>query len=350
MSIPLLSKARGARATHGLSRRFGARPSGARSARRRPRVGVLAGLAVAALTVGACGGSDDAFTGTSPSTSSGAAAAGGNLTVGGANFTEMLIMQQMYGQLLTKAGYTVDYKAVDNREIYFKALQDGSIDVVPEYAATLTEFLNVQKNGENAATVATNDAATTVTKLASLLPGTLKALEPAKAADQNGFAVTKKFAEANNLSTLSDLAKLNKPIRLAATVECPDRPFCGPGLEKTYGLKIAKVDPLGFGSPQAKQAVVSGKDDLVLVGTTDGTLDQLGLVLLKDDKGLQLADNLIPVVNTASAGDPKVAQALNALSAVLTTEDLAALNLKVDGQRQKEADVAKEYLTSKGLL
>jgi osmoprotectant transport system substrate-binding protein len=335
--------------TPALSRAGSARtPAG-----RRPRSGLAVGVAVAALALTACGGSSNAFEpgASSAPAGSSSAPAGGSLTVGGANFTEMQIMQQMYGQLLAKAGYTVDYKAVDNREIYFASLQSGETDVVPEYAATLTEFLNVQANGETAATLATDDVKVTVEKLTPLAQAKgVTVLQPAEASSQNGFAVTKKFAEENKVTTLSQLAALNKPIRLAATVECPDRPFCGPGLEKTYGLNIAKVDPLGFGSPQAKQAVISGKADLVLVGTTDGTLDQLGLVLLEDDKGLQLADNLVPVVNTKSAGDPKVAEALNKLSSVLTTQDLAELNRKVDAEREKAQDVAKEYLTAKGLL
>jgi len=314
------------------------------------RLRPVLGLAAAALALAACGGSNDAFTAPGASASGSGSPAAGRLTVGGANFTEMKIMQQMYGQLLTKAGYTVDYKPVDNREIYFASLKSGETDVVPEYAATVTEFLNLQKNGKDAAPVAAADAAATVAALKPLAQAEgITVLEPAKAANQNGFAVTKAFAEQNKVTTLSQLAALKKPIRLAATVECPDRPFCGAGLKKTYGLDIAEVDALGFGTPQAKQAVVSGKSDLVLVGTTDGTLDQLGLVLLEDDKKLQLADNLVPVVNTASAGDPKIADVLNKLSAVLTTEDLAALNLQVDGERKKEADVARDYLAAKGL-
>ena len=264
----------------------------------RRRIAVALG-SLLTLALAACGGGGDAFNSSSPSSSE-SAPAGGPLTVGGANFTEMLIMQQLYGQLLTKAGFTVDYKAVDNREIYAKSLESGEIDVVPEYAATMTEFLNTAKNGPSAKTVATSDVSGTMAALTPLLKEKgLSAFEPAKAADQNGFAVSKKFAAANgNLTTLSALAALKKPIRLAAVEECPDRPFCQPGLEKTYGLNISKVEPLGFGSPQTKKAVVDGKADLGLVGTTDGTLDQLGLVLLGDDKNLQLADNLVPVVNT----------------------------------------------------
>jgi osmoprotectant transport system substrate-binding protein len=263
----------------------------------------------------------------------------------------MLIMQQLYGQLLSKAGNSVQYKAVTSREVYEPALEKGDIDVVPEYLATMADFMNGKYNGKSAASISSSDAQATLGKLKPLLDKAgLTAFAVSPAADSNAFAVSKKFADTNNLKTLSDLAKLNKPISLAATTECPIRPFCKPGLEKTYGLQIRDVLPLGFGSPQAKQAVVSGKADMVLTGTTDATLDGLGLVLLDDDKGLQNADNLVPIVNTAAANNPQIQQALDKLSQTLTTEDLAQLNAKVDAERQKPEDVAKEYLTSKGLL
>ena len=99
---------------------------------------LMVGL-VLALT--ACGGDDDS----SSQASSPTASAKGELTVGGANFTEMLIMQQMYKQLLEKAGFTVKVQSVDNRELYAPALRSGEIDVVPEYLATMTEYLNHAK-------------------------------------------------------------------------------------------------------------------------------------------------------------------------------------------------------------
>jgi osmoprotectant transport system substrate-binding protein len=318
-----------------------------RTSRRSPLPAVVA---LCALVLTACGGGDAFDEGEVTSSPTGGAAESA-LTVGGANFTEMLIMQAMYGQLLEKAGFTVDYKTADNREIYAKSLESGEIDVVPEYAATMAEFLNLEANGPDAAAIASSDPAATVEAMRPLAEARgLTVLEPAEAADQNGFAVTKAFAEQNSLTTLSDLAALGRPLVLAATEECPQRPFCQPGLEDTYGLTISAVEPLGFGSPQAKQAVVDGTAQLVLVGTTDGTLDQLGLVLLEDDKGLQLADNLVPVVNTESAGPAAVASALDALAPVLTTADRALRNAEVDGERRKPDDVARAYLTSKGLL
>ncbi len=319
--------------------------------RRRRSFGVLAGAAAAGLLLAACGGSSDAFSSSTTSSGSAGGSATGSgsktLTVGGANFTEMKVMEQLYGQLLAKNGYTITYKAVDNREIYEPALEKGEIDIVPDYAATLANFIS-KKTGGNG-DIASADANATVQKMQPLLQKLgLTALTPSPAKDNNAFAVTKKYAEANNLKTLSDLAELGKPVRLAATTECPDRPFCQPGLEKTYGMKVSQLLPLGFGSPQAKQAVTSGKADLVLTGTTDATLDQLGLVLLEDDKGLQQADNIVPVVNK-EANTPEVKALLDKLSAVLTTEDLTQLNAKVDAQRQTEEQVAKDFLAAKGL-
>lgn len=136
---------------------------------------------------------------------------------------------------------------------------------------------------------------------------------------------------------------------LAAGEECPDRPFCQPGLEDTYGIAIERIEPLGVSTLQTKQAVQDGDADLGLVLTTDGTLESFGLVLLEDDQQLQLSDNLVPVVN-ADAATPALEDALDALAPVLTTEDLASMNAQVDQDREKPADVAQSYLEENDLL
>ena len=334
------------------------------------RRALLPAALVASLTLAACG-SADPLAGTDADTAGGAGAAAadpsdpdpaastgtdtaggsGTIVVGGANFTEMQVMEQMYGALLTEAGYEVEIVASDSREIYGQALIDGDIDVVPEYAATLTEFLNREANGAEAAVLATSDVAQTVAALQPLAEQNgLVVGEPAEASSQNGWAVLETLATDNDLATLSDLATFQPAIVLAATEECPTRPFCEIGLEQTYGFDVTEVLPLGYGSPQAKQAVVAGKADVALVGTTDATLAADGLVLLADDKGVQLADNLIPVFNATAAEDTVLLDTLNALAGVLTTEDLAELNRRVDADRELPADVAASYLVEKGLI
>lgn len=321
----------------GMSKRSGSR-----------RALAAAGVALT-LSLAGCGGDSLEEKGSGGST--GSDGDKGALVVGSAGFTESTVLAEMYAQVLKDAGYTTSIKKVDTRELYEPALEKGEIDVVPEYAATLAEFLNAKVNGPDAKPVASSDADATVAALRELAgPRGLKVLDAGEAVDQNAFAVTEEFAEKHGLKTLSDLGKSKLKIRLAAGDECPERPFCGPGLEKTYGIDITSVDPRGVGTPQAKQAVRDGTDQLVLTTTTDATLDQFGLVLLEDDKRLQNADNVLPVVNAKDAGGQDVADALAKLTAVLTTEDLTELNRKADAERLKPAAVAAEYLKSRKLV
>ncbi|MFJ7001896.1 ABC transporter substrate-binding protein [Streptomyces albidoflavus] len=273
------------------------------------------------------------------------------LTVGSAGFTESDLLAQMYALLLRRAGYETELITVANRELYEPALESGRVDVVPEYAATFADWLNAKENGPDAEPVGSPDLATTMKALRRLAaPRGLTVLDPGKAVDQNAFAVTREFAAEHSLRTLSDLGASGVPVRLAAGDECVSRPYCRPGLEKTYGIDVTAVDPKGVGTTQAKRAVQSGQDQMVLTTTTDATLDAFGLVLLEDDKKLQNADAVVPVVNRARAGSERVARALDALAPVLTTADLAGLNRQVDSWRRLPEDVARAYLEEKGLL
>ncbi len=315
--------------------------------------------AVLALT--ACGG-DDAFNdedpGSTPEPSSsegeteGSAAPGGELTIGGAAFTEMLIMQRIYAAVLTDAGYTVEIISVENRETYAPELESGGLDIVPDYAATFTEYLNVEDNGPEAELIANGAIGETLRAFRALAePRGLVVLDAADAANQNAFFVTEAFATENELETLSDLSALGQPLVLAATVECPERPFCEPGLEETYGLDITEVIPLGYGSLETKQAVTTSEAQLGLSGTTDATLAAEGLVVLDDDADLQLADNLTPVVNAETLAEhPDIEELLNAVSGALTTEILADLNQRVDVDRELPEDVAAAFLEEAGLV
>ncbi|GAA3136330.1 ABC transporter substrate-binding protein [Streptomyces rectiviolaceus] len=274
-----------------------------------------------------------------------------HLVVGSAGFTESDLLAQMYSLLLNKAGYGAEILSVANRELYEPALESGQIDVVPEYAATFADWLNAKKNGADAKPVGSPDLDATMRALRGLAtPRGLTVLDPGRAVDQNAFAVTASFAGQHRLKTLSDLGKSGLKVRLAAGDECVQRPYCEPGLKKVYGIDITSVDPKGVGTTQAKKAVQSGQDQMVLTTSTDATLDNFGLVLLKDDKKLQNADYIVPVVNRSRAGSEGVANALGRLNSVLTTADLASMNEQVDSWRRLPQDVARTYLEEKGLL
>ncbi|MFJ4872285.1 ABC transporter substrate-binding protein [Streptomyces sp. NPDC088757] len=318
--------------------------------------GALLGTAALTAALAACGGDslEDGKNEGSDGSGSPGGGSKGSLVVGAAAFTEAKVLAELYAQSLRDAGYSVSITTVKNRELYEPSLESGEIDVVPEYAATIAEFLNAKANGPKAPEekpVASGDATATVEALRKLAePRGLKVLAVGGAVDQNAFAVSKEFADKNKLKTLSDLGAAKIKVKIAAGDECAVRPFCAPGLKKAYGIDVAGIDPKGVGTPQAKQAVKDGVDQLVLTTTTDATIENYGLVFLADDKKLQNADNVLPVVNAEDAGSPEIAAALDKITKVLTTADLAELNRKVDAERAKPEDVAKEYLTAKGLL
>ncbi|MFI6002432.1 ABC transporter substrate-binding protein [Streptomyces sp. NPDC051366] len=321
-------------------------------------LGAVLGAAALTASLTACGGdslekSKDAGAAASAPSDSGSGSGKGKVVIGAAGFTESNVLAELYAQVLKDAGYSTSITTVNNRELYEPSLEKGEIDVVPEYAATLAEFLNAKVNGPKAPEekpVASSDVAATVAGLEKLAgPLGLKVLPAGPAVDQNAFAVSKEFARKNNLKTLSDLGKSGLKVKIAAGDECAVRPFCAPGLKKAYGIDVSGIDPKGVGTPQGKQAVKDGVDQLALTTTTDATLDSFGLVLLEDDKKLQNADNVLPVVNAKDAGSPEIAAALDKLTKVLTTADLVELNKQVDAQREKPADAAKAYLKAKGL-
>nr|WP_163549809.1 ABC transporter substrate-binding protein [Candidatus Frankia nodulisporulans] len=309
----------------------------------------LAALVALILGLAACG-SD-----TSGGSSSGATAssAGGTLTVADAGFTESRILAEMYAALLEKAGYKVERTSVQQTELAQSSLEKGIVDAMPQYVATYADLLNTEINGAPAASVSSPDLQKSLTALRSLAGRRgLTVLNPASAVDQNAFAVSRSFATEHKLRTLSDLGASGLSVKLAAGPECATRPFCQPGLEKTYGIKVSEIVRTGVDTPQTKAAVKDGKAQLGLVLTTDATdatVADSDLVVLTDDRKLQNADNLVPIVTTKSL-TPKISAALNSLAPVLTTADLGELNKKVDSSREKPADVARSYLEDKGLL
>jgi len=197
----------------------------------------------------------------------------GKVVVGAANFSENQILANVFVDVLKAAGFDAVVKPVTSREIYGPALEAGQLQVMAEYVGTLTEYFNKKANGPKAAQAASSDLQATLTALRGFAEKKgLKVLEPAQAADQDAFAVTKTFAQANNLRTLSDLKSYRGPLVLGGPPECPTRPFCQPGLEKTYGLTFTGFVSLDTGGPLTKAALKQGKVQLGLVFSSDSSL------------------------------------------------------------------------------
>jgi osmoprotectant transport system substrate-binding protein len=206
----------------------------------------------------------------------------------------------------------------------------------------MLEFIN-KNAGE-----ASPDAAATVAKLNSHISAKgLTALDAAPAIDANAFAVTKTNADKYHLTKISDLAPLASQWKLGAPAECKTRKFCGLGLQTVYGLTFKEYVPLDFDGPLTKGALKKGDVQVGELGTTDGTVDDNGFVILEDDKHLQNADNITPIVKTSILTDDLKAL-INRVSAALTTKDLAALDKRADVGKEDPEVVADSWVKTHG--
>ncbi|TME60383.1 MAG: ABC transporter substrate-binding protein, partial [Chloroflexi bacterium] len=302
---------------------------------------IFAALIALAVVATACGG---AGSGTSGGT------ARPDVTVGSTNFYEQLTLGELYAQILEANGYKVTRKFnLGNREIVQPALESGQIDVDAEYLATLLAF--VDKDGKIAKP--TTDPKETQAGLQKALDAkNLTVLDPAAATDQNGFVVTKATADSKSLKKLSDLAPVAKDMILGGPPECPQRPFCALGLKNTYGLTFKDFKPLDAGGPLTVAALDGKQIDVGLLFTSDPSIVAKNFVLLDDDKHLQLADNIAPVVRNAvlQKDDGTLKRLLNSISAKLSQSELNDMNKQVAVDKKDSKDVAAAWLKKQGLI
>lgn len=299
--------------------------------------GIKVAFLVVALVASACGGS----------TSGGGANASPKPTVkiGSFNFAESIVLGEIYAQALEANGYTIERKFnLGNRAIVFPALDKGDIDIVPEYLATVLRFVDKDAKGSSDPKEAAKQLQDAVK------PKNLTVLDFAQAVDENAFVVTKATSDKFKLKKTSDIAaNAQGQLVLGGPPECPTRPFCKAGIEGTYGIKLKDFKPLDAGGPLTVAALEGNQIDLALLFSSDAVISVKGFVVLEDDKHLQLADNVAPLVRNAVATDD-LKKVLNAVSAKLTTDELIAIN-RANGVDKKDANVvAKDWLKKQGLI
>lgn len=267
------------------------------------------------------------------------------LMVSSANFPESEIIGNLYAEALKAKGYSVETKFnIGSREAYIPALADGSIDLIPDYTGNLLLFI---------------DPAADVSSPESILSALPKALEdkglsmftPAAAEDKDAVVVTRATAEKWNLKTIEDLAAHNAEVTMAGPPEFKDRPVGLPGLEKNYGFVPSKFEPISDGGgPATVKALVDGKVTAANIFTTSTAIPANDLVVLEDPKNNFPAQQVVPVAAKDKV-DEGAQQAIDAISAKLSTEELIKLNEQVSGEAKTEPkQAAITWLTDQGLL
>jgi len=262
--------------------------------------------------------------------------AAGSLTVGAKNFSGAQAISQVYAQALQAKKYSVSFK--DNlgaTEIVYPALKNGDIDAYADYQGTLLTFLGGTPTG---------DTNTTYKALQAKLNGTgIVASKPAPAVDVNGFYVTSKTAKKYNLSTVSSLAKVANKLTFGGPPECQSRPLClGSTSQQLYNLQFKTVKKLDPGGPITVQALENGDIDVGLLFTGSSVIPK-DAVLLRDDKGLQPADNPVFLLRKDKA-TPATLAIVNAVSAKLTTAAYNKMSLDIENNKLDPAVVAKAFL------
>lgn len=212
--------------------------------------------------------------------------------------------------------------------------------MVPEYTGNL--LVNFDAN-------ATATTAEEVEKaLPEALPSGLKVLKSSPAVNQDVYVVTKEYSEKNGITSLEDLKKIASGATLGGPPELENRAYGPPGLEKIYGAKFKAFKPYAKYPPKISD-LDSNKIQVATFFTTDAVISEKGYVQLEDPQSMILPQNVIPLVRDDVASNSTATSALDAVQAALTTEDLMALDKKVDSERQDPDQVAGEWLTSKGL-
>jgi osmoprotectant transport system substrate-binding protein len=302
------------------------------------------GAVLLALVVSACAPGE----GGSPSAAGESQAADlPPITIGSAGFWESAVVAEIYAQALEGAGFTVERSLeLGARDVTHPALVSGEINLMPEY---IGGYLAVTYGGEP-----TPDLDASLAELRTALEADgLVAFEPTPGTDADGFAVRQETADELSLATMSDLAEVADQLTWGVAQECGENPNCGPGLERVYGIDYGSLDieALSACSTAIAEALNASNIDVAQVCTTQPEIAGFNLVLLEDDGGLAPAQNIVPVVRQEiadEAGD-LLETTLNAVSVLLTTEELTNLGAAVILNGESYEDAAAQWLADNGL-
>ena len=293
-------------------------------------------IGAALFLAAACGGGEDTLASDTERD-----AGSDTIVVGSADFSESTLIAEIYAGALEAKGVKVKKTLnIGSREAYIPALQDGSIDLIPEYTGVLMQYF------DEAADATESDAVYEALKAA--LPDDLTVLDKSAAEDKDSVTVTRETADEYSLTSIADLKDVAGDMTLGGPPEWKTRPTGVEGLERLYGLKFKSFRALDAGGPLTVQALKNGQVDAADLFTTDSNIPANDFVVLEDPENLFAAQNVVPLIAKSKVTDT-VTETLNAVSAALDTETLTTLLAKVVIDKADAADVASDFLSERGL-
>ncbi|MDQ7879705.1 ABC transporter substrate-binding protein [Microbacterium sp. QXD-8] len=292
----------------------------------------LAGTAIAALALAGCASSDPL---SGDSTDTGDNGDSSTIVIGSQAYYSNEIIAEIYAQALEAGGFTVERNFnIGQRDAYMPALEDGEIDLFPEYTGNLLQYFEPDTTATTSEDV--------YAALQDALPDGLTVLDQSSATDQDSYNVTAAFAEENGLTSIADLAGIDGLV-LGGAPELEERPYGPTGLQEVYGVTVS----FQATADTTVDELVAGNIQVANVYSADPRISTQDLVTLEDPKGLFLASNVVPVVNADIADE--IADVINAVSAALTPEGLVALNVESTEDERSPEDIAADWLAENGL-
>jgi osmoprotectant transport system substrate-binding protein len=265
----------------------------------------------------------------------------GKIVVGSANFSENVILGEIYAKALEDAGFTVERKLnIGAREVLYSQIENCSINVAPEYNQALLAFVAPKAQASGTTSVDT--------ELAKALPANLGILDSSPAQDNNAVAVTNATAERLGLKTIDDLAKSSPEMTFGGPTEWKTRGDGYAGLQENYGVEFKEYKLLDYSGPITISALSKGDVDAALLFSTVPQIKSNGYTVLEDPKNALGVNNVTPLI-CKNAVPEKAQTALKAVSKALTTDDLTSMNAAYSIDHRDAADVASEWVGKQSL-
>jgi osmoprotectant transport system substrate-binding protein len=311
------------------------------------RTSALTGLTASlALVLSACGGgSEDPMEEGSGSDDGGGG--GGSVVVGSANFSESALLAEIYAGALEANGMDVQTRLnIGSREVYIKAIEDGSIDVVPEYTGVLRDYFLAGEGGAEGGEA--SDAQGVYDELVEAVPEGLVVGDYSEAEDKDALVVTQETADEYDLQEIGDLSDVAGDLTLGGPPEWKTRSTGIPGLKDVYDVEFGSFTETDAGGPLTLKALTQGRVDAGNLFSTNPQIPANDLVVLEDPESLFGSQNIVPLLREEVATDEAVA-VLDEVGGKLTTESLTDLVAQVDIDKEDPADVAEQWLSDNDL-
>lgn len=287
-----------------------------------------AALALATPAALASCSSDDPF-------DSGSDGDGETIVIGSQDYYSNEIVAEIYAQALEEAGYTVDRQfRIGQREAYLPEIEEGSIDLFPEYTGPLLQYWNPETGA--------NLPEDVYAELTDTVPEGLRVLEQSPANDQDSYTVTEEFAAEWDLTEIGDLANVTVPLTLGGNSEAETRAYGPEGVMDAYGIEVGFTPIEDGGGPLTVKALEDGDIQLAVIYTASPAIAEGGLVSLEDTEGLFLASNVVPLASDNV--DDEAADVIDGISASMDTADLVTLNVRSVDEELPASVIAEDWL------